>query len=114
MTVKIVTDSLSDITSELAQGLGIAVVPLNVLFGHESFIEWVTMTTDEFYRRSTHDTAWPTTTQLPPATFTEAYNKLAEEADEILVITLSTKLSGTHDVALQSIGLLRQNLVNKY
>ena len=59
MTVKIVTDSLSDITSDIGQGLGITIVPLTVLFGRESFLDRVTMTTDEFYRRLTHDATWP-------------------------------------------------------
>ncbi|MBA7708023.1 DegV domain-containing protein [subsurface metagenome] len=100
--VKIVTDSLSDITSDIAQGLGITVVPLTVFFGQESFLDRVTMSTDEFYHRLTHDTIWPTTTQPPPGVFAEVYNKLAEETDEILVITLSSKLSGTYESALSA------------
>lgn len=102
MTVKIVTDSLSDITSDIAQGLGITVVPLTVSFGKESFLDRVTMTTDEFYYKLTHDPTWPTTTQPPPGDFINVYNKLAEETDEILVITLSTKLSGTYQSALNA------------
>ena len=108
MTVKIVTDSLSDITSDIAEGLGITVVPLTVLFGHESFLDRVTMTTDEFYYKLTHDTIWPTTTQPPPGDFVDVYNKLAEETDEILVITLSSKISGTYESALNA-----KNLVEK-
>ncbi len=102
MTVKIVTDSLSDITGDLAKKLGITVVPLTVFFGHESFLDRVTMTTDEFYHRLTQDTIWPTTTQPPPGDFVNVYNKLAKETDEILVITLSSKLSGTYQSAIQA------------
>ncbi|MFQ6121527.1 MAG: DegV family protein [Dehalococcoidales bacterium] len=102
MAVKIVTDSLSDISPDLAQELGITVVPLTVLFGHESFLDRVTMTTDEFYHRLTHGTIWPTTTQPPPGDFINVYNKLAKETDEILVVTLSSKLSGTYQSALQA------------
>ncbi|MDO8688091.1 MAG: DegV family protein [Dehalococcoidales bacterium] len=100
MTVKIVTDSLSDITSDLAKELGVTVVPLTVLFGHETFLDRVTMTTEEFYRRLANDTIWPTTTQPTPAAFLEVYNSLAKETDEILVITLSGKMSGTYQSAL--------------
>lgn len=100
MATKIVTDSLSDITSDMAEGLGISVVPLTVLFGHESFLDRVTITTDEFYDRLIHGTVWPTTTQPTPVAFANIYNKLAEETDEILVVTLSSKLSGTHQSAL--------------
>ena len=102
MAVKIVTDSLSDITSDIAEGLGITVVPLTVLFGHESFLDRVTITTDEFYRRLIHGDVWPTTTQPPPGTFVDIYNELAKETDEILVVTLSTKLSGTYQSALSA------------
>ncbi|MFC1987161.1 DegV family protein [Chloroflexota bacterium] len=100
MKVSIVTDSLSDITSDLAKELGITVVPLTVFFGHESFLDRVTMTTDEFYRRLTQGTIWPTTTQPAPGVFAETYDKLAEETGEILVVTLSSKLSGTYQSAV--------------
>jgi len=102
MAVKIVTDSLSDITDDLAKKLGITVVPLTVFFGHESFLDRVTITTDEFYHRLAHGTVWPTTTQPPPGDFVNVYNKLAKETDEILVVTLSSKLSGTYQSALQA------------
>ena len=46
MTVKIITDSLSDITSDLAQELGVTVIPLTVFFGHDSFLDRVTISTD--------------------------------------------------------------------
>ena len=102
MTVKIVTDSLSDITSDIAQELGITVIPLTVFFGQESFIDRVTITTDEFFRRLTQGNVWPTTTQPPPGDFLETYKKLSKETDEILVVTLSSKLSGTYESALQA------------
>ncbi len=102
MAVKIITDSLSDITGELAKELGVTVVPLTVLFGHETFLDRVTMTTDEFYRRLTEGTIWPTTTQPSPGTFAETYSKLAKETDEILVVTLSRKLSGTYESAFNA------------
>ncbi len=102
MVVKIVTDSLSDITSDIARELGITVVPLTVFFGHESFLDRVTITTDEFYHKLSQGTVWPTTTQPPPGDFLDVYNKLAKETDEILVVTLSSKLSGTYQSALQA------------
>lgn len=100
MTVKIVTDSLSDITSDLAKEFGITVVPLTVLFGHEQYLDRVTISTDEFYSRLINGNTWPTTTQPSPAAFTEQYNRLLNETDEILVINASSKLSGTYQSAL--------------
>ncbi len=108
MTVKIVTDSLSDITSDIAEGRGITVVPLTVLFGHETYLDRVTITTDEFYHRLIHGNIWPTTTQPPPGDFVNVYNELAKETDEILVVTLSSKISGTYESALNAKGLVEK------
>ncbi len=96
MAVKIVTDSTSDITGDLAQKLGITVVPLTVSFGHESFLDRVDITTDEFYRRLSQESIFPTTTQPAPGAFVAVYDRLAKETDEILVIVISSKLSGTY------------------
>ncbi len=109
MTVKIVTDSLSDITSNLAQELGITVVPLTVTFGRESFLDRVTMTTDEFYQKLVTENVLPTTTQPPPADFIEVFNRLAGSGD-ILTIVLSKKLSGTYESALAAKGMVKKNI----
>ncbi len=108
MAVKIVTDSLSDITGDIAPELGITVVPLTVIFGQESFLDRITMTTDEFYHKLIHGDVWPTTTQPPPGAFADVYNKLAEETDEILVITLSSKISGTYQSALSAKDMVKK------
>ncbi len=102
MTVKIVTDSLADITSDMAQGLGLTVVPLYVRFGEDVYRDRVQITTEEFYRRLVHDAALPSTTQPTPGDFAEVFKKLAKETDEILVIVVSGKLSGTYQSALQA------------
>ncbi len=102
MTVKIVTDSLSDIVSDIAGELGITVVPLYVRFGEKVYRDRVEITTDEFYHRLVHDDILPTTTQPSPGDFLEVFNKLVKETDEILVITVSSKLSGTYQSALQA------------
>ncbi len=107
MAVKIITDSTSDITSDLAQELGVTVVPLTVSFGHESFLDRVEITTDEFYRRLTSEDILPKTTQPSPSAFTDVFSKLAEETDEILVIVISGKLSGTYQSAINAKGMVK-------
>jgi len=102
MTVKLVTDSLSDITSDIAGELGITVVPLYVRFGEEIYRDRVEITTEEFYRRLVNVTTLPSTTQPTPNDFAEVYKNLAKETDEILVIVVSSKLSGTYQSALQA------------
>ena len=108
MAVKIVTDSLSDITDDIIGDLDITIVPLTVLFGRETYIDRVTITTEEFYRRLTTQNVFPTTTQPTPQAFADVYNRLAEETDEILVITLSSKLSGTYQSAMGAIEMMEK------
>lgn len=108
MAVKIVTDSLSDITDDIARGLGITVVPVYVRFGEEVFRDRIEITTDEFYYRLSHDSTLPSTTQPSPNDFSDVYNRLADETNEILVITLSSKLSGTHQSALHAKNMMQK------
>jgi DegV family protein with EDD domain len=107
MAVKIVTDTLSDITEDLAKELDVTVVPLYVRFGEEIFRDRVEITSEEFYRRLVSESALPSTTQPTPNDFLQVYNKLSEETDEILVIVLSSKLSGTYQSATQARGMMK-------
>ena len=108
MTVKIITDSVSDLPPAVVEELGITVVPLNVRFGDEVYRDGIDLTTEQFYDRLKNSKILPVTSVPAPATFAEAYDKLAEETDEILAIILTSKLSGTYEVALQSIGLMKR------
>ncbi|HEY97447.1 MAG TPA: DegV family protein [Dehalococcoidia bacterium] len=103
MPVKIVTDSVSDISPEIANELGITVVPLNVVFGNEIYRDGVDLTTEEFYRKLEKCQALPTTSTPPLQAFIEIYEKLAEQTNEILVITISRKLSATGESALKAV-----------
>ena len=102
MTVKIVTDTLSDISADMAGELGITLVPLYVRFGEELYKDRVDITSEEFYRRLVTESTLPSTTQPTPNDFAEVYRKLAGETDEILVVTVSSKLSGTYQSAVQA------------
>ena len=101
MTVKIVTDSTSDLTPEIAGKLGITVVPLYVHFGTEAYRDGIDLTTEDFYRKLTQSKILPTTSTPSPGTFAEVYDRLAGETDEVLVITLSSKYSTTYQSAVQ-------------
>ena len=108
MTVKIVTDSVADLPSQVVEELGITVVPLNVRFGEEVYRDGIDLTAEQFYDKLKQSEILPVTSVPSPAAFAEAYDKLAEETDEILVITISSRLSGTYDVALESMGLMKR------
>jgi DegV family protein with EDD domain len=102
MTVKIVTDTLSDITGDLAAKLDLTVIPLYVRFGEEIYRDRVDITSEDFYRRLVNEPKLPSTTQPTPNDFADVYRKLAEETDEILVVVVSSKLSGTYQSATQA------------
>ncbi|MBA7680422.1 Protein DegV [subsurface metagenome] len=108
MTAKIVTDSVADLPSQVVNELGIIIVPLHVRFGTEVYRDGVDLTAEQFYDRLVHSQTLPVTSVPSPGSFAEAYDKLAEETDEILAIIVSAKLSGTYEVALQSIGLMKR------
>ena len=108
MAVKIVTDSVADLPSQVVEELGITIVPLNVRFGEEVYRDGIDLTAEQFYDKLKQSEILPVTSVPAPATFAEAYNKLAEETDEILVITISSRLSGTYDVASESMGLMKR------
>jgi len=99
--VKVVTDSCSDITPQLARELGITVVPLYVQFGNETYRDNIDLSTEEFYHKLKTTKIHPTTSTVTPADFAELFTKLAEETKEILTITLSEKFSATYAAALQ-------------
>jgi DegV family protein with EDD domain len=101
VAVKVVTDSVSDISPELATRFGITVVPLNLVFGNVTYLDGLDMTTDEFYERLAKEEALPTTSTPSPHAFARAYDELADGADGLLVITIGRKLSATGDAALK-------------
>lgn len=101
MTVKIVTDSTSDLTPEIAGELGITVVPLYVHFGTDAYRDGIDLTADDFYQKLTQNKTLPVTAAPAPGTFAEVFDRLAEETDEILAIVISSKYSATYQAAVE-------------
>lgn len=104
MPVKVVTDSTSDIPEDLAEGLGITIVPANVIFGQEQFRDRVDLTTDQFYDRLVGGSVHPTTSAPSVGQFVEAFESLGDAADGIVSIHVSSKLSATYNAAVQAVG----------
>ncbi len=95
MTVRVVTDSTSDLPTELAESLGITVVPLNIHFGFEVYKDGVDLSADAFYQRLTDGPVLPKTSQPSVGDFAEVYQRLGQEADAIVSVHISSRLSGT-------------------
>ncbi len=106
MTVRIVTDSVADIPSQVVRELGITVIPVLVRFGEETYRDGIDITNDQFYEKLISSKVMPTTSVPSMDMFARTYAMLAEETDEVLVIMLSAKLSGIYNAALQSASLM--------
>ena len=105
--VRIVTDSACDLPGELADELGIVIVPLSIRIGGEEFIDREELSTAEFWKRCSTVATLPETAAPAPGRFEAAYRALAAEgATGIVVVALSSDLSAT----MQSAQLAAQSV----
>lgn len=100
MSIRIITDSASDIYQSEAQQLGIDVLPLKTIFGSEEYLDGVNLSHEEFYHKLIESDVLPTTSQIPPYDFEEAFRAAVENGDDVVCITLSSKLSGCYQSAV--------------
>ena len=108
MTTAIVTDSTTSLPPGALERPDLRVVPLSFHFGHdESYRDKIDMSNEEFYERLIAADEFPTTSQPPPGIFVEAYEAL-DAYDDILVLTLSRKVSGTYDSAVSAAGMIER------
>ena len=95
--IKIIVDSTADLRTETAARVD--VVPLSVFFGDQAYVSGVTITPRQFYKMLVESDVLPTTSQPAPYLFEEAYEKAVSEGYEVICLTCSGKLSGTHQSA---------------
>jgi DegV family protein with EDD domain len=95
MAIQIIIDSASDILPQEAEKLGLIHLPLTVHFGEQEYADSVDLSHREFYEKLIESDTLPTTSQVSPAVFQDAYERVVEAGDTAVVITLSSKLSGT-------------------
>jgi DegV family protein with EDD domain len=98
--IAVMTDSTCDIPAELIEKYRIIVVPLYVVWGDEELLDGQEIDNETFYARLPEDPIHPKTSQPTPADFVRAIEQT--EAEEVVIITLTSALSGTHDSALQA------------
>lgn len=106
MTIAVVTDSTTSLLPGVAERPDVRVVPLTFHFGpEESYRDKVDLTNEEFFQRLAETDEFPTTSQPSAGAFVEAYESLGAY-DDILVLTLSSKLSGTYESAVTASGMV--------
>lgn len=98
--IKIITDSTSNLSQDVLEQYDIRVAPISIQFGDETFEEDIDIDHDLFYRKIEELGIIPTSSQPTPAWFARFYRELMEQGHTILVITVTSKHSGTYDSAM--------------
>lgn len=113
--IGIVTDSTAYLTAADRNTLGVKVVPLAVNFMGETFSEGSRYTNEEFFRLAADSPVLPTTSQPPAGVFVETFKELFESGSEdILVILISSTLSGTCSSAQTAVEILGSDQVHLF
>lgn len=100
MAVKFIVDSASDILPEEALDMGITRISMKVSFGTEEYADGIDLNHAQFYEKLSQAEELPRTSQITPIEFSDAYESVLGEEDELVVITMSGKLSGTYQSAM--------------
>ena len=99
MAVRIITDSASDIPQTAAEKWGIEVIPLKVRFGEEEFLDGVTLSPHDFYKKLVETDEIPKTSQISPYEYSEHFRAAEEAGDELIYFCLSSGVSGSYQSA---------------
>lgn len=95
--VTLITDSSSNITQEEARELGITVMPLTIIFGTQEFRDGVDIDSEAFYKKLIAGSEFPHTAQLTEVQIQEAVEDALKRADEVIIMPISSALSGSFD-----------------
>ena len=97
--IRIITDSAADIDLQEAQKLQITILPMQIQFGEQSFLDRYEITADAFYQKLIETDTLPSTSQINPYTFEEEFEKVNASGDSAIVILVGADLSGTYQNA---------------
>lgn len=95
MSVKLISDSASDMTQREAKERNVIILPLKTMIDGVEYLDGVTITTEEFYEKLESCKELPTTSQLSPAEFGDVLRPIVDSGEEAVIITIAGKLSGT-------------------
>lgn len=96
--VRLVIDSTVDVAKPLREKF--TVVPLSIHFGEQDYVDGITITHQEFYEKLVKSPILPTTSQPTPEAFGEIFREAVEAGEQVVVLTISCKLSGTVQSAM--------------
>ncbi len=105
--ISVMADSTCDVPENLIEQYNIQIVPQLIIWGDKQYRDRVDMQPHEFYERLKSDRTRPTSSQPAETDFKEAYEQAAErEAKEIIMLTVSSAMSGTYQMALNAAKLV--------
>ena len=93
MRIRIITDSASDLRPPHRPE--VTVQPMTITFGAEQFLDGIELSHRQFYEKLIEGEDLPTTSQISPAQFEEAFRAAVEAGEDVVAVVLSAKLSGT-------------------
>jgi DegV family protein with EDD domain len=105
--LRIIADGAADFPPGWEEKFDIQIVPINIHFGEETYLQYVEMNLDDFYAKIDAGSVFPKTSQPSPHQFMEFYKKHAKEGDTILSIHVTSKLSGTYASAVAAANELK-------
>ena len=106
--VALITHTGSDMPLDEAAGLGITIIPDKVLFGDEEYRNMTEISSQMFYEKLAAAEKLPTSSQPSLGDFVKAYRKAAEEADEVLCLMITSKMSGCYAAALSAAQMVKR------
>lgn len=102
--IALVTDSACDISQELIDHYQINMVPINISFGENNYLDKITIQPGQFYRLLDESPVYPKSSQVNESSFINLYSHLASHYDSVIAIHLSDKLSGTFNSSRKAAG----------
>ncbi len=108
--LRIVADGAADFPAGWEEQFDVQVVPINIHFGEETYLQYVEMSIDQFYTKIEKGSVFPKTSQPSPHQFKEFYKKIAKKDDVVLSIHVTSKLSGTFASAVAAAEELKEKL----
>ncbi len=102
MKTKIMIDSASDLTQEEAKKLDLILMPIMIQFGDEEFADGIDLNFEDFYNKLETSSILPKTSLINSFRWSEAFKDAIADGSELVVITISSKLSGTYQAAVDA------------
>lgn len=109
MSIRILTDSACDMTQEEAKQYNVEILPLKIIFGDREYLDGITLKQEEFFEKLIETDELPHTSQLSPFEYEKAFQRIVDEGDTAICITLSSDLSG----CFQSASVATENFGEK-